>query len=101
MAGARDVYALYVEGSSMEPQFSQGDLIFVHPHRPPRIGDAIVVQTPVNHDDEIEATIGIFRKLTEKHIIIAKHNPPAEVQILRNGRTAWHKIMTSNDLYGV
>ena len=41
---AKDIYALYVEGNSMEPQFWPGDLIFVHPHKPARSGDAVIIQ---------------------------------------------------------
>ena len=40
----KDLYALYVEGDTMEPRFNAGDLVFVHPHKPVRIGDSVVVQ---------------------------------------------------------
>ena len=101
LIGARDVYGLYVEGTSMEPQFFPGDLVYVHPHRPARVGDPIVVQTRLSHDADIEATIGIYRKQTEKHLVIQKHNPAAEVQILRNAGLSFHRIMRNNELYGV
>lgn len=101
LMGARDIYALFVEGSSMEPQFFPGDLIYINPHKPPRIGDAIVVQTRISSDRPMEATIGILIKRTETHIVIRKHNPTAEVQLLRNGETMVHKILTMNELFGV
>ncbi|MDB5582801.1 MAG: putative phage repressor [Bradyrhizobium sp.] len=101
LMGARDVYALYVEGSSMEPQFFPGDLLYIHPHKPARVGDPVVIQSKVGSDHEIEATIGIYLRKTEKHVVIGKHNPKAEIQILRDAGTEIHKIMTLNELFGV
>lgn len=101
LMGARDVYALYVEGSSMEPQFFPGDLIYVHPRRPAKIGDPVVVQSKVGADHVVEGTIGIYLRKTEKYIIIGKHNPAAQVQIPRDEGTVIHKIMTLNELFGV
>jgi phage repressor protein C with HTH and peptisase S24 domain len=101
LLGAKDVYALFVEGSSMEPQYFPGELIYVHPHKPPRFGDAIVIQCLDGEAGMMEATIGIFSKRTERHITIRKHNPPADVQILRETVVAIHKVLTTNELFGV
>lgn len=101
LMGARDIYALFVEGTSMEPQFHPGDLIYVHPHKPPRLGDAIVVQSHGDANQPKEATLGVYVRRTEKHIVISKHNPKAEIQILRNAETVIHKVLTLNELFGV
>jgi len=100
LMGARDVYALYVEGSSMEPQYFPGDLVYVHPGRPPRSGDAVVVQAAVD-EETVEATIGIYRKQTAESFVIQKHNPAAEVHIKRSTIKAIHKVLTINELFGV
>jgi phage repressor protein C with HTH and peptisase S24 domain len=97
---ARDVYALYVEGSSMEPQYFPGDLIYVNPHKPARSGDPVVVQTKLSGDQNVEATLGIYVRKTEKHICIKKRNPDTEIQILRNDATVIHKVLTMNEIYG-
>lgn len=101
LMGARDIYALYVEGTSMEPQYFPGDLIYVHPNKPARIGDAIVVQASVNGDDETEATLGIFLKRTEQYVVIQKRNPDAQIQIKRETVKFIHKVLTVNELFGV
>jgi phage repressor protein C with HTH and peptisase S24 domain len=101
LSGTREIYALYVEGTSMEPQFFPGDLIYVHPRKPARAGDAVVVQSRHRGDLPPQATIGIYLRKTEKYVIIRKHNPNAEVQILRNEETLCHKILTVNELFGV
>lgn len=101
LAGAKDVYSLYVEGSSMEPQFWPGDLVYIHPHKHPRFGDAIVVQRHISDAGEVEATIGLYVKKTADAIVIRKHNPPAEIEIKRETVSHYHKVLTLNELFGV
>lgn len=101
LIGARDIYSLYVEGESMVPQFWPGDLIYVNSHKPPRFGDAVVIQCQLSHDGEVEATIGIFFKRSTDKIVIQKHNPRAEIEISRSTVVSIHKILTLNELFGV
>lgn len=100
LTGAADAYALYVEGSSMEPRFEPGELVFVHPHRPARLGDAVIVQVAVS-PGQIEASIGFLRRRTADHVVIGKLNPAAEVQLNRAHVTAVHRVLTMNELFGV
>lgn len=101
LAGARDVYAIYVQGTSMEPRYEEGALCFVHPHRPARIGDYIVVQIR-NHDSAgIEAMIGRLQARTGDYVVIGKLNPQAEVRLARGTVVAIHKVMDMNELFGV
>lgn len=101
LVGARDIYALYVEGNSMEPQFSPGDLVYIHPHKPPRIGDAVIIQQKLSAGDDITATIGILRRVNSETILIEKHNPKAEIPITRSVIISIHKVLTVNELFGV
>lgn len=100
LMGARDIYALYVEGSSMEPQYFPGDLVYVHPHKPPRVGDVIVVQAAVD-EVNVEATLGVYQKRTEQFLVILKRNPEASVHLKRDRVKAIHKVLTTNELFGV
>ena len=101
LMNARNVYSLYVEGSSMEPQYWPGDLIFVHPDKPPRMGDAIIVQCRTGNGEDMEATIGVYIRQTAERLVIQKHNPKAEIDILRSTVIAVHKVLTNNEIYGV
>lgn len=99
--GASDIYALYVEGSSMEPQYFAGDLVYVHPHRPARTGDVVIVQTALD-EFQGEASIGVYVKRTEKYLTILKRNPPnTEVQISRETIRHVHKVLSMNEIFGV
>jgi phage repressor protein C with HTH and peptisase S24 domain len=40
----KGIYCIYVEGSSMEPVYETGDLVYVDPHRPPQAGRDVVIQ---------------------------------------------------------
>lgn len=101
LIGARDIYALYVEGSSMEPQYFPGDLIYVNPHKPPRIGDIVVVQCRNGEHTPEEASLGIYRKRTEKAVTIGKRNPVAEIDLSRDHVKDIHRVLTMNELFGV
>ncbi|NWJ24749.1 LexA family transcriptional regulator [Rhizobium sp. RM] len=101
LMGAKGIYSLFVEGTSMEPQYFPGDLIYVHPNKPPRAGDAVIIQCRNIEEDGFEGTLGIYLKRTEKFVIIKKHNPLAEVQISRETIVSVHKVLTTNELFGV
>ncbi|MBD8556879.1 helix-turn-helix transcriptional regulator [Rhizobium sp. CFBP 8762] len=98
---ARDIYALFVEGTSMEPQYHPGDLIYVNPRKPPRAGDIVVVECKNGDHEPHEASIGIYRRRTEKAIVIGKHNPPAEIEIKCDIVKGIHRVLTINELFGV
>lgn len=101
LMNARNVYALYVEGSSMEPQYFPGDLVYVHPDKPPRFGDVVIIQIQNGDEESVEATIGIFSKRTAEKIVIRKHNPVAEIEIARSVVRDIHKVLSMNEIYGV
>lgn len=101
LMGTKNAYALFVEGTSMEPKYPPGELIYIHPDKPARAGDTVVVQTKNGFEEPDEATLGIYVKTTEKYVVIRKLNPPAEIQIVRNKETRVHKVLTMNELFGV
>lgn len=101
LSGTKDIYALYVEGDSMAPQYSPGTLVFVHPHKPADVGDAVIVQTQEAANEPAEATIAVLVRRTEKSVFIGKHNPPREREIDRETVISIHKVLTTNELFGV
>ncbi len=101
LVGAKEIYGLYVEGTSMEPQYFPGDLIYVHPHRPARLGDIVVVQCRNGEHAPDEASLGVYRKKTERVLVLGKRNPAADVEIPRERVVAIHRVLTVNELFGV
>lgn len=100
LIAARDIYALYVEGESMVPRHMPGDLVFVHPHKPVRVDDSVIIQEPNSQNGQPAAFIKIFKRRTEKGILTRQLNPESQVEFVSPG-TVMHKVLTLNELFGV
>lgn len=98
---AKGLYAIFVEGDSMAPQHSSGDLRFVHPHKPPQPGQSVIVQTKAWQDDPGQAYIKIFEKRTQSKLILRQLNPAATIEIPAQYVTALHRVLTTAELFGV
>lgn len=101
LLGAMNAYGLYIEGESMIPEHNPGDLRIVHPDRPVRVGDSVVVQVQLSEHGPIESTIGRLVRRTEKSVIIGKHNPPSTVELKRETVKAIHRVLPLNELFGL
>ena len=99
LAAVRDAYALIVTGSSMEPRYFAGEVIFINPNRPPRAGDHVVIQEAL--DGGTRVSIKRFEKMTETHVITTQYNPLAEVKFSRQQIIALHRVLTPNEVAGV
>ncbi|WP_295882505.1 helix-turn-helix domain-containing protein [uncultured Bartonella sp.] len=96
----KDLYALYVEGDTMEPRFNAGDLVFVHPHKPVRIGDSVVVQIAKTIDEPIEAMIAVLAKRTSHEVVLKKYNPEKIINFDNANIVSIHKILEMRELFG-
>lgn len=101
LAGARDAYALYVEGESMAPRFEPGDLVFIHPHRKPLPGDYVIIQEPDSNNGEPRAFIKRLVKITGTTIRVTQFNPASTIDFMIRPGTVVHKVITDGDLYGI
>lgn len=101
LTGAAGVYALYVRGDSMAPRLEEGELIYVHPYRPPFPGSYVVVQTQTGKDMPIEAWIKRLARRTAKILVLEQLNPPATIEAPMKTVVAIHRILTMNELFGV
>jgi len=102
IAGASDVYALYVVGTSMQPAYGPGDLIYVSPHRPVKAGDTVVVRTRNSEAEEELGFLGVLVAEGADQVTVRKHNPPAATTtFLRPTITGVHKVLTLRELIGL
>lgn len=94
----RDAYALIVTGTSMEPRYFAGDLIFVHPGRPVRQGDHVVIQEAL--DGGTAVSVKRFEREANGELVATQYNPLAEIRFKRSNIIAVHRVMTQNELFG-
>lgn len=99
LVGKKDIYGIYVEGDSMEPRFESGDLIFINPHRPPKVSDYVVVVVQLNGADDHEAFVGRLRSRRGSSVVLDKLNPEMELP-LENVRQVL-KIVSNTELFGI
>ena len=84
--GKRDVYGLYVQGSSMDPAFDDGDLLVVQRSASISVGDFVVVYIrPKDESDDGESATNVLIKRlvrrTAQHIELRQYQPPITFRI--------------------
>lgn len=81
--GVSDGFAMYVVNDSMEPRYFQGDLLLVHPRRPPRPGnDVLLIKKSEN--GEHHAMIKRLVRSNSKEVVVRQFNPPKEIVVPRD-----------------
>ncbi|SMD18592.1 XRE family transcriptional regulator [Rhizobium sp. RU36D] len=98
---ARGIYGLYIDGTSMEPMFRHGSLCVVSEYKPPRVGDAVVIQERRSPVDPLRATIGILDHRNGEKVVLTKLNPAGKVEIPLKYVHAMHKVLDHGELLGV
>ena len=94
-------FAIFVVGTSMEPRYHEGDLLFVNPTRPPAIGDDVLIELHGAHGEPGPSYVKTLERRTAGSILCRQYNPDQVVAydtgLIRN----MFRIMRNNDLYGV
>ncbi len=99
LENVKNAYALRVRGKSMEPQFYENDIVFVHPNKNPKPGDTIIIQQQAM--GEIHAFIKRFKSQTNGNLVATQHNPIATVEYPLKSVIALHRVLTLNELFGL
>jgi len=95
-----DAYGFYVLDDTMAPRYPSGELCLVHPHRPPRPGDDVVIRL---NTAEGEAPIAYLRRFlgqTVDEIVCSQFDPPRETAFPRDKVVSVHKVMPLHELLG-
>lgn len=98
LANAVGAYAVYVVGSSMEPRYFPGELLYVHPGKPVTIGSFVLVQARPRADGEApRALIARLEKRTGQKVILGKLNPARQIELQAKDIVSIHKIVGSGE----
>jgi peptidase S24-like protein len=94
LAGATDAYAVYVAGSSMEPRYYAGELVYIHPGKPVTTGAFVLVQVkPESEGDTPRAFIKRLVRRTATKWTFEQFNPPKEIDIKAADVVSTHRIV--------
>lgn len=91
LSGATDPYGVFVVGDSMEPRFYSGETLMVHPGKPVRKGDWVVVQFV--DGDGVYAVVKKFDHSNDQDVHVEQLNPPQPIRYARDSVRAVHKVV--------
>lgn len=100
--GRVDVYGLYVQGSSMEPRWRDGGIVYVERRKRPAVGDdAVVYLRSPDGDDGEQSVCVLIKTLTRKsasYIELLQYNPPVAFRIPMERVKQMDRVLTLDDL---
>jgi len=97
-ADAPNGYAIAVAGTSMEPRYHPGEMIYVHPDRLVTVGSYVLVQ--VRTKTEGGPAQALIKRLAEKtgtRIVLEQFNPVRLFDIALNDVISMHRIVGSGE----
>ncbi|MDP6475736.1 MAG: S24 family peptidase [Alphaproteobacteria bacterium] len=98
LIGVDNAFAVYVAGDSMAPRFEPGELLFVHPGRPPQPGDDVLVEL---HGKDGEPGMCYLKRLVRRaggKVVLGQFNPVREIRIDAKKVRAIFKVLTRAEL---
>jgi phage repressor protein C with HTH and peptisase S24 domain len=96
LANVPNAYSVFVDGESMSPRYRQGETVYVHPGKPPRRGDDVIVQIKPN--EESAPPLGYIKEFvgwTGSKLMLRQHNPAQSVEFDRELVVSVHPIVFS------
>jgi phage repressor protein C with HTH and peptisase S24 domain len=100
-ATRRGIYCIYAQGSSMEPVYEAGDLIYVDPHQPPKPGRDVVIQLRKQSEaGEPRYFLKRLVKHTSTQWRVKQFNPEKEIVLEEREVAAIHLVLKNHELMG-
>ncbi len=78
LAGAKGIFALYVQNDSMAPWRMPGGLVYINPNKPARPGDHVVVELKASDGEPRPAFLKKLVSLGGSSIRLEQYNPPRD-----------------------
>lgn len=102
IAGRKDVFAAYVQGTSMSPWREPGRLIYVESVRPPAVNDYVLVELkPTNGDEVRGALVKQFKGRTSTRLKLYQYNPAKTIELNLRDVLRVYRVMDWDELLGV
>jgi phage repressor protein C with HTH and peptisase S24 domain len=88
-----EAYGVRVSGSSMEPRYFDGEVVFVDPSRIARAGDFVVVQVRLDEHGELWGFVKRFVRWNTKELVLSQLNPDKQLTFPGNQVHSCHVIV--------
>ena len=99
LRGARDLYAVYFHGESMQPRFEPGEVGIVDPRRPAGPGDYVLVQLNTGEsDDVVSVLVKRLVRQNAQELVLEQFNPPLVFSVKKSRVQRVHRILQQTDL---
>lgn len=94
LANVSNAYAVYIDGESMFPRYKSGETVYVHPTKPARRGDDVIIQIkPASEDVPPLGYVKEFVGWTTTELVLKQYNPAIEVRFARDTVVSVHPIV--------
>lgn len=93
LRGVPGAYAVYVQGDSMLERYRDGEVVFVHPHWPPRKDDDVVVQISMGENEPPHGWIKRFVSWDAKRLKLLQLNPRKFITFPTDRVISVHRIV--------
>lgn len=93
-----NAYVVFVDGESMVPRYMPGEIAFVHPSKPVKRNDHVVVQLrPSEEDRPPKGFIKKFVGWQGNKLVLEQYNPQQKIEFQRSDVVSVHLIVLSGD----
>lgn len=101
LVGVKDAFAVYVFGDSMLPRFEPGEMVFIHPGKPPTQGRDVLVELFNGTDEHLAgaALIKRFVSRSSEKLVLEQFNPPKKITIPGNRVKGVFVVMRPDELF--
>ena len=102
LLGTAGAFAVYVEGDSMVPWKVEGQLLFINPHRKPRINDYVIITYSGQQPGRPPLTM--VKKLVRRSasfVELEQYNPAKVFKIPTDQVVSMFKVLELEDLFSV
>ncbi|MGF9564122.1 S24 family peptidase [Neorhizobium sp. BT27B] len=94
LSNVSNAYAVYIDGESMFPRYKSGETVYVHPTKPARRGDDVIIQIkPASEDVPPLGYVKEFVGWTTTELVLKQYNPAIEVRFARDLVVSVHPIV--------
>ncbi|MEP7355319.1 MAG: helix-turn-helix domain-containing protein [Acidobacteriota bacterium] len=95
LSGVGNAYAVYVIGTSMEPRYHPGEVVYIHPDKPLIVGGYVLVQRRGKKGEPPAAVLKRLAKRSGTKVVLEQYNPPDLLEIKTVDIVSIHRVVGS------